>query len=65
LTALSSWLLGRPFGAEGMMAGYLVISVGVGLGLGTWLFIQKRREWHAPPAEPQSSWSPATEPAGR
>jgi len=63
LTALSSWLLVRPFGAEGMMAGYLVVSVVAGLGMGTWLFVQKRREWHTDPIDRSELWMP--EPVGR
>ena len=48
-----SWLLGRPFGAVGMMAGYLAVSLSVGVGMGTYLFVRKRREWHSdPPAGP-------------
>lgn len=61
LTALSSWFLGRPFGAQGMMAGYLVISVVVGAGMGTRIFIQKRREWHAEPMDAGPSSAPAPE----
>ena len=56
LTALGSWFLGKPFGVTGMMAWYLAVSVGVGLGLGNWIFIQKRRQWHAdPPPDPPGS----------
>ncbi len=65
LTALSSWLLGRPFGAAGMMAGYLVISIVVGAGMGTRVFIQKRREWHAEPADAGPERAPAPELVGR
>lgn len=63
LTALSSWLLVRPFGAEGMMAAYLVVSLVVGLGMGTGLFIQKRREWHADPPELGYPAAPAGQPS--
>lgn len=52
LTALGSWFLGSHFGATGMMAWYLAVSVGVGLGLGNWIFIQKRRQWHVDPPYP-------------
>lgn len=48
LILLSSLTLGRIFGATGMMLGYFVINLTVGLGSGTWIFIQKRAEWHAP-----------------
>lgn len=43
---VSSFFLGRAYGATGMMAGYLVISLIFGTGLGTLVFIRKRREWH-------------------
>lgn len=46
LTGLSTYFLGRYYGATGMAAGYLVISVVVGLGGGTWVFVSRRREWH-------------------
>jgi hypothetical protein len=46
LTGLSTYLFGRYFGATGMAAGYLVITLVVGLGGGTWVFVSKRREWH-------------------
>ena len=48
LILLSSCTLGRAYGATGMMLGYFVINLTVGLGSGTWIFIQKRAEWHAP-----------------
>ena len=63
LAALGSLLLGRPFGATGMMAWYLAVSLGVGLGLGNRIFIQKRRQWHAdPPSHPPVSASPTDRP---
>lgn len=40
-------LLGRPFGATGMMAGYLAVCLG-GLVSATLVFRHLRREWHAP-----------------
>lgn len=43
----SAYLLGRPFGATGMMAGYLAASAVLGLGVGSWIFMRKRREWHS------------------
>ncbi len=46
LVGLSNLLLVRPYGATGMMAGYFAITLLVGLGGGTWLFAQRRREWH-------------------
>ncbi len=50
LMTLSSYFLGRAFGALGMMIGAFVITLIVGLGGSTFLFIQKRREWHQDPA---------------
>lgn len=46
LVGLSTYVLGRHFGATGMMSGYFLISLFAGLGAGTWIFIQKRRLWH-------------------
>ena len=63
LVALSSALLCRHFGPTGMMAGYLVVSLVVGLGLGTAIFVRKRREWHADVPEAPESWPPAPRPA--
>ncbi|MDQ6623535.1 MAG: hypothetical protein M3Y86_08635 [Verrucomicrobiota bacterium] len=45
LTAGSTYLLGVPFGATGMMAGYSVIYLVVGLGGGTWIFHHRRKLW--------------------
>lgn len=49
LVGLSSYFLGKTFGATGMMVGYFVVNLVLGLGAGTWIFVQKRREWHAIP----------------
>lgn len=49
LVCLSSCLLGRPYGAVGMMSGYLGITLVVGAGLGTLIFSRKRHEWHQDP----------------
>jgi len=46
LTALSTYFLGRAYGAIGMAAGYFGLTVFVGLGWATWIFIAKRRSWH-------------------
>jgi len=46
LIGLSTYFAGKQFGAMGMMAGYFTITLFVGLGGGTWIFIQKRRLWH-------------------
>lgn len=64
LVSLSSLLLCRPFGATGMMGGYFVVSLAVGLGLGTAIFVRKRCEWHTDShggdsPEPPTSWPPA------
>ena len=40
------YFLGRPYAALGMMLGYFLVSLTVGLGGGTWIFVQKRRQWH-------------------
>lgn len=45
LVALSTYYLGRSFGVNGMMSGYLLITAVVGGGGGTWIFQQKRRLW--------------------
>ena len=45
-TLLSSYFLGRRFGALGMVSGYLVIGVTVGLGMGSATFFKYRRLWH-------------------
>jgi len=47
LMALSGYFLGREFGATGLMIGYFTISAVVGLGAGTWTFINKRQLWHS------------------
>jgi hypothetical protein len=47
----STLVLGRIWGATGMMAGFLAVSVVVCLGGGTWIFLRKRREWHAQPGD--------------
>jgi hypothetical protein len=43
----STFFLGRAYGATGMMLGYFVATLVVSLGGGTWIFLRKRREWHA------------------
>ena len=61
LVALSSYVLGRLFGSVGMMIGYLSITLVIGLGLGTSIFIQKRRQWHQDlPTEPDAVLPPPT-----
>jgi hypothetical protein len=46
LVSLSTYFLGRNFGARGMAIGYLAVAVCVGLGYNTSLFAKYRREWH-------------------
>ena len=45
--AASTLLVGRVYGPTGMMLGYFLTSLVVSLGGGTWVFLRKRREWHA------------------
>lgn len=45
LVGLFALLLGKPFGATGMMLAYVCIAP-LSLSLATWIFVQKRREWH-------------------
>ena len=47
LLSLSAALLGPAFGAVGLMWGYFVVSTGIGLGWGSWIFYSKKRAWHA------------------
>jgi hypothetical protein len=47
LVATSTVLLGRHYGAEGIVAGNLAIALGMGLPLGTYMFVKYRRLWHA------------------
>lgn len=44
---LTTWFLGRSYGALGMTAGQLGIALCVGLGLGSYTFLKYRRLWHA------------------
>lgn len=46
LVALSSLVLGRSFGAMGMVVGYACVVLTVGLGAGTFIFGIKRQAWH-------------------
>jgi hypothetical protein len=47
LVATSTVLLGRHYGAEGIVAGNLATALVVGLPLGTYMFVKYRRLWHA------------------
>jgi len=42
-------LVSKPYGALGMMLDYFLVYLVVGIGGGTWIFVQKRRLWHAIP----------------
>jgi hypothetical protein len=47
LVATSTLILGRIYGAMGIVSGYLATVLVVGLGLGTFTFIKYRKAWHA------------------
>lgn len=47
LVAASTLTLGRWFGPTGMLAGFLAVTVVVGIGMGSWTFTKYRRLWHA------------------
>jgi hypothetical protein len=47
ITSLSTYFLGRNFGLLGMSAGYCASNVVFGVTGSLWIFIRKRREWHA------------------
>ena len=59
LVGASNLLLPRQYGATGMMLGYLLVTLFVGLGGATWLFVTNRRRWHlAPSAVPRETPAP-------
>ena len=43
----STYVLGKRFGAIGMISGFLGVTTFVGLGFGTFIFLRYRRIWHA------------------
>ncbi len=43
---LTTWFLGRSYGALGMTGGQLLIALSVGLGFGGYTFQKYRRLWH-------------------
>jgi O-antigen/teichoic acid export membrane protein len=47
VVATAAMILGRMYGATGMMLGYFLTTLVISLGGGTWIFARKRREWHA------------------
>jgi O-antigen/teichoic acid export membrane protein len=52
--SLSTYILGRRFGALGMTAGQISIAVFLGLGIGYYTFAKYRRLWHQPDASVMS-----------
>jgi O-antigen/teichoic acid export membrane protein len=42
-----TFTLGRISGADAVILGYFLLSLIVGLGLSTWVFVRKRHAWHA------------------
>lgn len=50
LIGSSTYFLGRFYDVDSMVFAYFLISLVSGLGLGTWIFLDKRRCWHGPPA---------------
>lgn len=47
LMVLSTYLLGKYYGAPGVVIGSLLIGLLMGLPLGTYIFLKYRRLWHA------------------
>ncbi len=45
LVSTLTYLLGRAYGSFAITASYLFVNCTVGLGLGWWIFVHKRREW--------------------
>ncbi len=43
----SSYCLGRAYGATGILIGWAIVMPLLTLGWGTWMFLKKRKEWHA------------------
>jgi O-antigen/teichoic acid export membrane protein len=43
---LSTYLLGRRYGALGMTSGQIVLAILIGLGLGYYTFAKYRKLWH-------------------
>jgi len=41
-----AYVLGKAYGVFGIICGYAILCLVIGLGLGTWIFVTKRREWH-------------------
>lgn len=47
LMGLSTYFLGKHYGAMGMVTGSLAVGLFMGLPLGTYMFLKYRRLWHA------------------
>jgi hypothetical protein len=47
LAGSSTFVLGKFWGANAVVVGYLISSGILGLGMGTYVFVTKRREWHS------------------
>ena len=47
LVGMSTYFLGKNFGATGMVIGYLLIALLMGLPASTYTFLKYRRAWHA------------------
>lgn len=47
LITLSTWFLGKYYGAPGVVTGSLLVGLLIGLPLGTYVFVKYRRLWHA------------------
>lgn len=52
LTTISTYVLGRAFGAVGIAAGYLCVMTTAGVMWATLVFFSKRRTWHVAPESP-------------
>ena len=46
ILGVSTYFLGRFYGAAGIIAGWAILVPLVYLGWGTWIFTRKRRDWH-------------------
>lgn len=46
LCGSSTYFFGKHYGATGIMLGYFILTIIIGVGAGTWIFFQKRRLWH-------------------
>ena len=51
LVGSSAYFLGKYYGANAVIVGYMLGQGVVGIALGTYIFVTKRRMWHAPSLE--------------